>query len=102
MKKIPKVVFQRTAEADVDGAAIYYAMGNIEIAFEFLDALEDTARLLADMPELGTKRPFEHAEGLRMWPIHKFDKYLIFYRPTEVGIEIVRVLHASRDIPRLF
>ena len=29
-------------------------------------------------------------------------KYLIFYRPAESGIEIIRVLHAKRDIDALF
>jgi plasmid stabilization system protein ParE len=34
--------------------------------------------------------------------IHDFSKYLVFYRPTQSGIEVVRVLHASRDIETLF
>jgi plasmid stabilization system protein ParE len=38
-----------------------------------------------------------------MRPIPDFPNHLIFYRPTttDVGIEIVRVLHAARDIPRI-
>jgi len=28
--------------------------------------------------------------------------YLIFYQPSEGGIEILRVLHSSRDIERIF
>jgi toxin ParE1/3/4 len=28
--------------------------------------------------------------------------YLIFYRPIEAGIEIVRILHGSQDIERVF
>jgi hypothetical protein len=28
--------------------------------------------------------------------------YLIFYRPTDQGIEVVRVLHGARDLPPLF
>ena len=31
-----------------------------------------------------------------------FDNYLIFYRPTERGVEIIRVIHGSRDIEDLF
>jgi plasmid stabilization system protein ParE len=37
-----------------------------------------------------------------MWPIHGFEKHLIFYRPLKDAVEIVRVLHASRDIRRIF
>ena len=36
--------------------------------------------------------------GLRVWSIRKFENYLIFYRPVPDGIEVVRVLHGSRDI----
>ena len=33
-----------------------------------------------------------------MVAVQGFEKHLVFYRPTEAGIEIVRVLHAARDI----
>ena len=36
--------------------------------------------------------------GLRIWRIDGFPNHLIFYRPIEGGIEIVRVLHGVRDI----
>jgi len=31
-----------------------------------------------------------------------FNNYLIFYRAAENGIEIIRVLHAKRDIDSMF
>ena len=37
-----------------------------------------------------------------MWRITGFDNYLIFYRPVEGGVEIIRVLHAKRDNTALF
>jgi toxin ParE1/3/4 len=33
-----------------------------------------------------------------MWLVKGFEKYLIFYRTTDELVEIVRVLHAARDI----
>ena len=33
-----------------------------------------------------------------MWQVRGFEKHLIFYRPIKDGIEIIRVLHASRDL----
>jgi toxin ParE1/3/4 len=30
--------------------------------------------------------------------VRRFRNYLIFYRPTDGGIEVIRVLHAARDI----
>ena len=41
-------------------------------------------------------------DGLRMLRIPKFEKYLVFYRPVPEGTEIIRVLHAARDIPSIF
>jgi hypothetical protein len=37
-----------------------------------------------------------------MWPIPKFENWLIFYRPIENGIEIIRLLPGARDIQSLF
>jgi toxin ParE1/3/4 len=28
--------------------------------------------------------------------------YIIFYRPIDDGIEVVRILHGARDLPPLF
>jgi toxin ParE1/3/4 len=35
---------------------------------------------------------------LRRWPVSGFPNHLIFYQPTEGGIEVVRVLHGARDL----
>ena len=28
--------------------------------------------------------------------------YAIFYRPLEDGIEVIRIIHGARDLPKLF
>jgi len=55
------------------------------------------------MPQMGTPRQFRNSRliGLRMWRVPGFEKHLIFYRVTEGGIEVVRVLHGARDIQRI-
>jgi toxin ParE1/3/4 len=40
-------------------------------------------------------------DDIRRWHIHGFDRLMILYRETTDGIEIVRVLHGARDIPRV-
>ena len=52
------------------------------------------------MPEMGVAREYQRQalEGVRMWRISGFENYLIFYRPIESGVEVIRVLHAKRDI----
>jgi plasmid stabilization system protein ParE len=41
---------------------------------------------------------------LRFLPLRKFEKYLLFYRvlKDEEPVEIVRIVHGARDMPRLF
>jgi plasmid stabilization system protein ParE len=44
------------------------------------------------------------AKGLRFYPLKKFENYLMFYRTVEEEevVEIVRIVHGARDLPRLF
>jgi toxin ParE1/3/4 len=52
--------------------------------------------MLSRHPLLGRSRTDLHP-GLRSFP---FGRYVIFYRPLDDGIEVVRVLHGARDIRR--
>jgi toxin ParE1/3/4 len=36
-----------------------------------------------------------------MWPVPGFRNHLIFYRVTGDAIEVLRVLHAARDVRKL-
>lgn len=66
----------------------------------FLDSVESTLDFLAGMPETGglyeTQDP--RLQGIRVWRVKDFEKYLVFYRLHETGIELVRLLHGARDI----
>jgi hypothetical protein len=39
---------------------------------------------------------------LRRAPVKGFMNYLLFYIPRSGGIDVVRVLHAARDIESIF
>ena len=92
------------ADRDLDEHFLYIAKQNREAAGRFFQAAEATFTKLAAMPELGERQEFEREElaGLRVWQVRGFENYLIFYRPIEHGVEIVRVLHAARDIAAIF
>jgi toxin ParE1/3/4 len=63
-------------------------------------AIERAARLLARSPGLGRPRP-DLWPDLRSYPV--LNTYIIYYRETDQGIEIVRVLHGSRQVdPSMF
>ena len=86
---------------DLNEAAAYIQRhGGPERAIRFLRQADATFHRLAGLPNSGT--PFEPDEprlaGLRYLPISRFRKFLAFYRPTADGIEVLRVLHGSRDL----
>jgi toxin ParE1/3/4 len=89
------------ADRDLDDQADYLAReASIETALRFYDAADTTFAKLAEMPNIGAPRQSAKARlaGIRFWRIEGFENHLIFYRPIEGGIEIIRVLHAARDI----
>jgi plasmid stabilization system protein ParE len=40
--------------------------------------------------------------GVRMLRIGRFPNHLVFYRLSKRGVEVLRIVHGSRDIESLF
>jgi toxin ParE1/3/4 len=99
-----RIVIKPHARLDLDLHFVYIGERNFDVAERFLQAAEDACEKLADMPMMGTLRGFAHPQiaDLRFWPIRGFENYLIFYRPTPSGIDVLRVIHGAQDIDRLF
>ena len=93
-----------SVEGDLFDIAIFIAAGNPEAALRFLDAAEATFKQLAAMPGMGRFRQFKDSrlQNLRSWRIEGFENYLVFYIPTPLGIQILRVLHGAQDLEKLF
>jgi toxin ParE1/3/4 len=70
------------------------ARDNPSAADRIYDRLEARIRILARYPEIGRARP-DIADDCRMVVEHP---YIILYRATAAGVQIVRVLHGARDI----
>jgi toxin ParE1/3/4 len=89
----------RKAEArqDLIEHFIYIGNHNLEAARRFLRAVLDDSRKLAEMPGLGAMRDFDDPElgDVRSWPVSGFRNYLIFYKPSEDGIDLLRVIQWS-------
>jgi toxin ParE1/3/4 len=94
------IIRRPRARQDIVQNALYLANENPDVARRFLDAVEETVAMIAAMPEMGAPRTYRHTalKDLRSIPVHGFDKHLVFYRPLDPGIEIVRVLHGARDL----
>lgn len=86
------------AESDLTKIWLYIARDNEEAADHFVDNLRAQCRRLAAAPQRGRPRP-EFAVDLRSYQV---GNYFIFYFPTEHGVEVARVLHGARDLPRIF
>lgn len=100
-----RIIILPEAERDLDQQATYLTdEGSIETALRFVDAVEATLFMIASHPGLGCSRRYRNPElaGIRMFPVTDFPKYLVFYRTVSCSIEVVRLLHGSRDIEKLF
>ena len=86
------------AESDLAKIWLYIARDNPDAADQFIDKLRVQCQRLASVPQQGRPRP-EFAVDLRSYRV---GNYFIFYFPTNHGIEVARVLHGARDLPRVF
>ena len=93
-----RAIFAPAAEADLEAIYDYIATENLVAASKLVARLEELATRLTETPGMGRARA-ELLPDLRSFP---FGNYVLFYRPTEGGIEIVRVLHGARDVPVVF
>jgi len=99
--KLKRVVLREQANRDVEEAIDYYVReAGVEIALGFVDALEETYRLIAEHPGIGSQRYAHELDlpGLRHRSISRFP-WIVFYVELEANIDIWRVLDARRDIP---
>lgn len=92
------VIRSPAADADLNNIFDYISHDNLNAADRLLDRIEERVRLHADSPWIGSPCP-ELAEGVRSFVV---GNYVTFYIPVANGIQLLRVLHSARDIPRAF
>jgi toxin ParE1/3/4 len=75
-----------------------------EVGHRFLVAAHDTFALLATQPDMGwrwlLKRP--ELQQLRIFRVKTLEHILILYLPLLNGVDILRVVHGSRNLQALF
>jgi toxin ParE1/3/4 len=86
------------AQTDVDDIWLTIATDNLRAAERQIEMFYAAELRLADFPEMGRARD-DLAPGLRNWTV---GVYLILYRTTDYGVEIVRIVRGARDLPSLF
>jgi toxin ParE1/3/4 len=74
-----------------------------ELGHRFLVAAHDTFALLATQPNMGWRSRIKRLglEELRLFRVKGFEIILIFYLPLPNGVEVLRVVHGSRNLQAL-
>ena len=93
-----RVLFTRQAREDLIDIWRHIAEDDPQAADRVLDRLDEAAGHLALHPEMGAARD-DIRPGLR-YTIS--GSYLLLYRITDAGVEIVRAVHGRRDLFSLF
>lgn len=97
-----RLVQRRAAEEDVAEQLAYLAEDRPAVAHRYAMALEHAYDRIREMPEVGVLRSYgsRGLRAVRIWPVPGFRRVLVFYRVTPTVVEVIRVLHSARDIPR--
>ncbi len=92
----PRYALSKPAVRDLDKIMAYLVEhGGRGVARYVLGRIRDALRLLASAPDAGHRREDLTAAPVKFWAVFS---YLIVYDPVPRPIQIVRVLHASRDV----
>jgi len=96
--------FSPRAQQDLDGIRDFMAADSPDAAARVCLTILDTADLLAANAKIGRRirnASARHAD-IHWLVVPKFRNYLIFYRPFQDSIMVVRILHAAQDWTRFF
>ncbi len=95
---MPIVIYMPRAERDLGQITQYIARDNLVAAIAWLDKTRVTCDLLATQPAMGQPVRSKRFGEIRR---HVVGNYLIYYRPTADGVEILSVVHGARDQGKL-
>jgi plasmid stabilization system protein ParE len=74
----------------------FIAVDSAEAAERVIDQFFEAFEQLAAWPKTGHVRTDLTSKSVRFWPL---GSYLVVYRDHSASIQIVAVLHGSRDVP---
>ncbi len=86
------------AAGDIREAWAYIAADNLDAARRFRLQIREACGKIAQSPRIGHSRKDLTDKPVLFWPE---GRYLIIYNPARLPVEIVRVLHGARDLPKL-
>ena len=97
-RNLTRVVYRPLAGSDISDIWDFIAEDSVLQADSWVDNLDAKLRLLATQPLMGRARE-ELFPGMRS---HPFGRYVIFYMPLSDGVDVIRVIHSTRDLNSIF
>ncbi|MBC8871083.1 MAG: type II toxin-antitoxin system RelE/ParE family toxin [Planctomycetes bacterium] len=96
---MPCALWTPTAETELEEIVFFIAVegGRPVTAERIAREIHDRATSYANNPELGHRHPDFPAN----WRYFLHKRWLILYQPHEQGIEVLRVVDATRDLPHV-
>ena len=94
---MPRLLFRPLAEQDLQDIWDYIAEDSPERGEKLIRDIYSKLGTIAHNPYIGKARP-EIEQEIRSFPI---GRYVVFYDPLPDGIDIIRILHGSRDIENI-
>jgi toxin ParE1/3/4 len=95
----PRVILRPRVPEDLAAIIQYLGERSVQAAIRFASAVPATLEDVVRFPGAGSLRRLDHPQlqNVRTWRIRGFKRYLIFYRPIELGIEVLAIIHGARD-----
>ncbi len=101
---MPRVRKRASAKRDLLILFAYLGeTGGLDVAERFIRAAQESFHELARFPGIGSPGKVRRRkyQGVRLWFVRGFPKYLIAYRAESNGVVIERVFHAAQDYQRI-
>ncbi len=92
---MPTFVLSDEAEIDIASISEYIAKRNVAASIKMLDRIHEACQTLAENPGLGEVRKGFGVPDCRSFTV---SRYVLFFRPNGNGIDVARILDASRDL----
>lgn len=95
--------YQLTPQAVEDLFEIWTYIADVEVdaANHVEAAIYDACAFLADTPLAGRFREDLTDLPLRFWLVQPYRNYWIVYNPERKPLQVIRVIHAARNIPQV-
>ena len=95
---MPQILRTRQSQADYASIFDFIAADSPQNAEMIIRLFDEKLEILSCNNTIGRPRS-ELGHQVRCWNVHRF---ILFYRPVDDGIILLRVLHSSMDITKQY